>query len=373
MTGRRVVRRVVAEVGDAVGRTLLGERQVDPRQRRQRLVELHADHQVDQRDRAQRADVGADRLGDVDECAFDLRQRHGVDDQVERLAVDLEAVAGAFDALGGDAALQGEAAAGDRAANHGLEAAVLGEPEHRLVGVALGVDADRRLDDVLDRRLRHAAGDPVARHRAQVALPDLLVVRDHELPAESRTHAPLDPVAEVRRARRARAPLRVGLDVAGHAVDDRLLGQVADAVLERVGHPAIVPADLGVAHRLDDAVFAAAAVDLPVEDLLVLAEDDVAAGLVEGELPVAAALAQAAGAFGLLEHDDAVAVGGEHAREGGAGDAAAEDGDLHGLDSEGGAVTRRPTIRGRARRGRRRSGTAGGIGIGARHRGRRRR
>jgi hypothetical protein len=55
----------------------------------------------------------------------------------------------------------------------------------------------------------------------------------------------------------------------------------------------------------------------------------VAAGLVEGELAVAAALAQPAGAFPLLEHGDAVAVGGQHASQGDTGDAAAQDGDLH--------------------------------------------
>jgi len=48
---------------------------------------------------------------------------------------------------------------------------------------------------------------------------------------------------------------------------------------------------------------------------------------------VAPALAQAARTFRLLEHDDAVAVFGEHARQRRAGDAAAEDGDLHARNS----------------------------------------
>src|SRR5690606_1520881 len=148
-------------------------------------------------------------------------------------------------------------------------------------------------------------------------------------------HAPLDPVAEVLGARRARLARGVGLDVARHALDDGFLGQMADAVLERIWNPAVVPPDLGVPDRADRSFGPAAARELPVQHLLVLREDDVPAGFVEGELAVAPALAEAAGAIAALEDLDAVAVAGEHAGEGEAGDAAAQDGDLHAMGSVG--------------------------------------
>ena len=96
---------------------------------------------------------------------------------------------------------------------------------------------------------------------------------------------------------------------------------MANAVLEWVGDPAIVPADPRLAVDALGAGFAATAVELPLENILVLGEQDMATGFVERELAVLTTFAQAAGPFGLFEHGYVVPVGREHAGQGTTGDA----------------------------------------------------
>jgi hypothetical protein len=220
--------------------------------------------------------------------------------------------------------------AGD-AVGQRLEAAFEGEPEDRLMRVALGVDANGRLEDVIHRGVGHTAGNPARGHLVQVAFPDLLVVGDHEMLGEARAHLPLDPVVEVLGAGFARLTPVHGLEIALEAVELGFGRQVADAVLERVGDVAMVlPEDPRVAVLLDQVV-AAHAVQHPVEDLFVLGEQDVPASMVVGEALDLGRTAEAAGCIRAFEQSHIVAVLLEEAGYGQTGNSGAENRKLHGM------------------------------------------
>jgi hypothetical protein len=160
----------------------------------------------------------------------------------------------------------------------------LGVVEDRLVRVALGADAYRRPEHVLDWRVGHAPRDPARGDLVERALPDLLVVGIHEVVGNAVTEAPAHPGCEVRgrvaRVHLARVP---GLHVAREAVEILLCRQVADPVLERVVHPAVAEADLGVPVAAYEGLVAASAVLHPLHGRSVLAEQDVTTGDVVGE------------------------------------------------------------------------------------------
>ena len=100
---------------------------------------------------------------------------------------------------------------------------------------------------------------------------------------EAFSHPPLNPIHEVLRAWRAFLTRHIGFDVAIHAVDDGFFGEVTDAVFKGVWHPAIMPADTGLAVGLHDGVVAAGHINHPFHHVLVLGEHDVATSFVEGE------------------------------------------------------------------------------------------
>src|SRR3989337_1555908 len=84
-------------------------------------------------------------------------------------------------------------------AGHADDAAPLRVVVVELVRVALGLDAHRRLDHVLDRWLRDASLDPVEAELLGLAVPDLLVVREQVLLGQPRAERVVEPLPEVRR------------------------------------------------------------------------------------------------------------------------------------------------------------------------------
>ena len=154
----------------------------------------------------------------------------------------------------------------------------------------------------------------------------------HEVLGDPRSEAPADPALEVPRCTRAIDLPRVpGLDVALQALELRLIGQVAQPVLEGVVHEALPEADLRVPLAPHVGRVAAGAVLHPLHRCAVLAEQDVAAGDVVGEAVDGLRAAQPARDRGCLEERQVrggEAAFEEEARESESGDACAEDRDL---------------------------------------------
>ena len=99
--------------------------------------------------------------------------------------------------------------------------------------------------DVLERTLDVDHGDPLADprfvHHLRRMSPDLEVVRAHEVLGDSLAEDRVDELAEVfgRAGRRNGSLAALCPDQPGHALVRRLLGQIADVVLERVRHPRV--------------------------------------------------------------------------------------------------------------------------------------
>ena len=210
-----------------------------------------------------------------------------------------------------------------------MEAAAQGEVEQRLVGVALGVDPARRLQNIVDGCIRNAPGDPPRRHLVQVAPPDLAVVRKHEVVGETTPHLPDDPVVEVLGTGLGLALLD-RFEVSLEAVELRLGSQMTDTVLERIGYVAVVPADARVPVLLDDVV-ATDLVEHPVERLLVLREQNVPAGVITREAFDYRRAAQAASDGRLFKDLDVVVFRIEQTGDCEPRDAGTEDADLQCL------------------------------------------
>ena len=327
VAGGGVVGAVVAEEGDTVGGTLVLEGEVDPGEGVGRCVGLVADEDGADGEGVELPALFADAFVHVFEDFGEFLEGDGVDDEVVVLSIDFEALAFAAEALDGGLAVDFFFEALGDAVGEGLETSVLGEPEDGLVGVAFGPKAHGGLDDVFDGGIGDAACDPGSVHLLEGTLPDLFVVGDHEVLCEAVAHLPKDPVAEVLGAGRSAFALLDGLEVAAQAVVASLGGQGADAVLEGVGDVAVVPEDAGLALGLDEGVPTDAVLH-PIEDFLVLGEEDVAAGVVAGEAIHDGGAAEAARDFAFFEHADIVLVLVEKAGEGQTGDTGTENGDL---------------------------------------------
>ena len=82
-----------------------------------------------------------------------------------------------------------------------LDAAGLGVTEIQLMGIALGLHADRRLDDIGDRRARHPPLDPIKGHLFCRYVPYLLIVRDQVFLSDTLAKNVVDPFFEISRLR----------------------------------------------------------------------------------------------------------------------------------------------------------------------------
>ena len=113
--------------------------------------------------------------------------------------------------------------------------------------------------------------------------PNLVVVRPHENVRNALADVAHDPVIEVLGLVGGHAGVESGIDHAVHAGDLVLLGKHGDVVLEGVGDPLALVADVGDTLVLVPVGLVGESLVDAVVEVLVVGEDDVAADIVELE------------------------------------------------------------------------------------------
>ena len=187
--------------------------------------------------------------------------------------------------------------------------------------IPFGWNPDRRLEHVLHRRPGNA-GNELQSDLGRVVVPDLAVVRDEVLVGDPLTERGVGPLREIRRRF-----LRMRIDdVSIDTVEVVFSGQRRQIVLKRILHQPALEPDLVLPAALMDVV--AESGHHQVQDVFVLAEEDVRSGGVEGKSLIDDRSAEAADAPALFE-DFHVFV--EVCRKCDSGDAAAQDADRQAL------------------------------------------
>gem|GEM_PF-3680319 len=195
------------------------------------------------------------------------------------------------------------------------------------MGVAFGFQADCGFDDVIDGSVGDAASDPTGVHFFEGAFPDFFVVGNHEMLGQPGPHFPIDPITEVAWTGGSLLAPFDGFEVALQTVEASLWCESADAVFEGVGNITVVPEDAGLPLGLDE-VLPADPVLHPIEDFLFFGKENVAAGLIAGEIPDLAGAAKASRRFSSFKDGHLMLVLVEEAGEGQTGDTGTENGDL---------------------------------------------
>lgn len=111
--------------------------------------------------------------------------------------------------------------------------------------------------------------------------PDLVVVRAHENVGDVRTHLAHDPLVKVLWLCLGDCGLQGSIDETIHACNLVLLGQHRDVVLERVGDPEALVADVRNTLVVEPVVFLGQSLVETVIKVLVVGEDNVTADIVQ--------------------------------------------------------------------------------------------
>lgn len=111
--------------------------------------------------------------------------------------------------------------------------------------------------------------------------PDLVVVGAHEDVGKVLTHLSQNPLIEVLGLRPGQGVVHGGVNEAVDRCDLVLLWQHRDVVLERVGHPEALVADVGNALVVEPIILLGQRLVEAVVEVLVVGEDDMTADVVE--------------------------------------------------------------------------------------------